>query len=127
MTEFARLTRERAAPAYQPARSPSVHAERGAGSELHSAAELGFSLGNMSIYPMVQAKLTVGPVNDHYEQEADRVAEQAVSMSEPASLQRQAEDEDEEFQAKPPAEGITSLAQRQVEEDEEESSGQASG
>ena len=51
----------------------------------------------------VQAKLTVGPAGDEYEQEADRVAKQVVGMTEP-SAQRQ---EEEELQAKP-------LAQRKV-------------
>lgn len=36
-------------------------------------------LGNSCIQP----KLTVGPVNDVYEQEADRVAEQVMRMPEP--------------------------------------------
>lgn len=33
--------------------------------------------------PLVQTKLTVGPPDDEYEQEADRVAEQVMSMPEP--------------------------------------------
>jgi hypothetical protein len=56
----------------------------------------------------IQAKLTVGPANDRYEQEADRVAAQVVQriyspVSEPStkaeSVQRQ--EEDEELQLKP--------------------------
>jgi hypothetical protein len=64
----------------------------------------------------VQAKLTVGPAGDKYEQEADRVAEQVVSgqpsaVSGQPAVQRQAEEE-EEVQTKP-------AVQRQAEEEEE--------
>ncbi|MBN1284766.1 MAG: DUF4157 domain-containing protein [Anaerolineae bacterium] len=68
----------------------------------------------LQMKPLIQRKLTVGPVNDPYEQEADRVAQQVMSMpatSEGADAQRQ-EDEDE-LQLKP-LDGV----QRQ--EDEEE-------
>lgn len=43
----------------------------------------------------VQAKLTIGQPNDNYEQEADRVADQVMAMSDP-KLQRQLESEEEE-------------------------------
>ena len=59
MTEFSRQTREKAVQARQPARIPAVHADRCTGGALHSAADLGFSLGNMSIYPNVQARQTM--------------------------------------------------------------------
>jgi len=36
--------------------------------------------------PLVQPKLVVGPANDKYEQEADRVADQVMGMSEPGGL-----------------------------------------
>jgi hypothetical protein len=79
-------------------------------------------------HPPIQARLVVGPVGDHYEREADRVSEQVVNMTVPASgqgpaaggqppVQRQGPEE-EELQAKPLAASITSLVQRQ--EDEEE-------
>jgi hypothetical protein len=80
----------------------------------------------------VQAKLMVGPVGDKYEQEADRVAEQVMSMPNPQAgssqqsavsgqppLQRQAPEEEEEIQTKPLAASITPLVQRQAEEEEE--------
>ena len=69
----------------------------------------------------VQAKLTIGQPNDKYEQEADRVADQVMRMSDP-KLQRQPENEEEEdtLQAKPLADQITPLIQRQVEPEEEE-------
>jgi hypothetical protein len=70
----------------------------------------------------VQPKLTVGQPNDQYEQEADRVAEQVMSMTPPATpnIQQQAEEEQEEVQAKPLVETITPIVQRQeaLEEDE---------
>ncbi len=43
----------------------------------------------------IQAKLKVGQLDDKYEQEADRVAEQVMNMPEP-QVQRQIEPEDEE-------------------------------
>ncbi len=61
----------------------------------------------------VQAKLTVGPTGDRYEQEADRVAKQVmetVSSSGQGAAQRQAPEE-KELQMKPPV-------QRQEEEEE---------
>jgi hypothetical protein len=71
----------------------------------------------------IQAKLTVGPAGDHYEQEADRVADQVMKMPGPqatpkaASVQRSVGDE--EVQTKPLAPSITPLVQRQAEEEEE--------
>ena len=70
----------------------------------------------------IQAKLSIGQPNDKYEQEADRVADQVMSMPEPKVL-RQAEPEEEEeerVQTKPFAEGISPLVQRQEEPEEEE-------
>jgi hypothetical protein len=63
----------------------------------------------------IQPKLTVGQANDQYEQEADRVAEQVMSITPPATLniQRQTEEEQEEVQTKPLVETITPLVQRQ--------------
>ena len=45
--------------------------------------------------PIIQPKLIIGQPDDKYEQEADRVAEQVMSMPEPR-LQRQAEEEEPE-------------------------------
>lgn len=64
----------------------------------------------------LQAKLVIGAADDEYEREADRVAEQAVSMPE-LPVQRQGEEEDEEkIQTKPLAGQITPLIPRQMEE-----------
>ena len=71
----------------------------------------------------VQAKLTVGPAGDHYEQEADRVADQVMRLpplpATPSSGRVQGStDEQDEVQAKPLAGSITPLVQRQAEEEE---------
>ena len=60
-----------------------------------------------------QARLTIGQSNDKYEQEADRVADQVMTMPDP-KLQCQPENEEEEemLQAKPLADQITPLIQR---------------
>ena len=71
----------------------------------------------------VQAKLTVGEPNDRYEQEADRVAAQVMSMAPPPAptAQRQVEAEDpDEIQTKPMAETITPLVRRSVQRQETE-------
>jgi len=76
------------------------------------------SLQRMLANRQIQAKLTLGPVGDKYEQEADAVARQVVgslsaaktAVGEP-SAQRQ--EEEDELQMKP-----TAVLQRQEEEDE---------
>lgn len=71
------------------------------------------------VRPTVQLKLAVGPANDHYEQEADRVAASVMSESGAPQIQRQ-EEEDETIQTKSIASTITPLIQRQeLNEDEE--------
>ncbi|RPI78378.1 MAG: DUF4157 domain-containing protein, partial [Chloroflexi bacterium] len=84
--------------------------------------------GNAAVSSLLQTKLTVGAVNDPYEQEADRVAGQVMSgfenstgptaESQPSILQRTAQEE-EEIQTKPLAASITPLVQRLPEEEEE--------
>ena len=97
--------------------------------------------GNQALQRMlrsgaVQAKLVVNEPGDEYEREADRVADQVMSMPEPAApdhvqracpeceeeVHRQPEKEEDEepVQAKPVAEQITPLVQRQTEPEEEE-------
>jgi hypothetical protein len=63
-------------------------------------------------------KLTIGAANDHYEQEADRVAQQVMSMptlpsavTGQATIQGQVPEEDEVAQTKPLAATITPLVQ----------------
>jgi len=71
----------------------------------------------------VQAKLVIGPPDDEYEKEADRIADEVMRRPDP-QVQRACPtcDEDEErVQAKPLADRITPLVQRQADpEDEEE-------
>jgi hypothetical protein len=90
----------------------------------------------------IQAKLAIGQPNDKYEQEADSVAEQVMSMPDAkpsvqregmpgeeeevqtkslGSIQREMmPEEEEEIQAKPLSEAITPLVQREVMPEEEE-------
>jgi hypothetical protein len=77
--------------------------------------------GNRAVSGLIQRKLTVGAANDPYEQEADRVAAQVMSMPESTPKVQRMGEEDEEIQAKPLAATITPLVQRAVapEEDEE--------
>jgi hypothetical protein len=85
------------------------------------------SIGNRAVTRLIQsgaiqAKLTIGKPNDIYEQEADRVADQVMRMSEESLVSSHltlGRKEDEFAQAKPMAEQITPLVQRQVDEEEE--------
>jgi hypothetical protein len=73
----------------------------------------------------IQLKVVVGQPGDKYEQEADSMAAQVMSMSAPPanseSIQRQGEEEEQEplVQRSSLAESITPLVQRQTEEPEE--------
>ncbi|MFN2132094.1 MAG: hypothetical protein ACK2VD_16315, partial [Anaerolineae bacterium] len=71
----------------------------------------------------IQARLTVGPVGDHYEQEADRIAEQALRAPAPAAPSRldgqpgaaaaqRAAGTEGQLQAQPLATTVTPLVQR---------------
>jgi hypothetical protein len=81
------------------------------------------TVGNQAVTRLIQTKLTVGSAGDRYEQEADRVAEQVMTMpaprSAPSSVQRAAEEE-EEVQTRPLTTFITPLVQRQAAPEEEE-------
>jgi len=84
------------------------------------------TIGNQAVQRLIksgalQAKLKIGQPGDKYEQEADRVADAVMRMSEPQVRRQPIEEEEEEqIQAKPVTEQITPLVQRQVEEEEEE-------
>jgi hypothetical protein len=73
----------------------------------------------------IQLKVVVGQPGDKYEQEADSMAAQVMSMSAPpansAPIQRQGEEEEQEplVQRSSLADSITPLVQRQTEEQEE--------
>lgn len=77
--------------------------------------------GNRAVSSLVQTKLMVGPAGDSYEQEADRVAGQVMSMTTmPANPKRVQMQEDEELvQTKPLAASITPIVQMQEDDDEE--------
>ncbi len=106
-------------------RTPKTDASHSINSPIDQILHLQRTIGNQAVQRLfksgvIQAKLKIGQPGDIYEQEADRVAEQVMSMPEPR-MQRQAEEEEEELiQTKPLAEQITPLVQRQVEEEEEE-------
>jgi predicted secreted Zn-dependent protease len=71
---------------------------------------------------IIQPKLTVGAPNDVYEQEADRVADQVMSMPDRPTqppIQRE-EMPEEEVHTKPLAASITPLVQREAMPEEEE-------
>jgi hypothetical protein len=78
---------------------------------------------------VIQPKLAIGAPGDKYEQEADSVAAQVMSMNAPASqqpVQRQGtEPEEDEVQMKPLASMITPLVQRQEAAPEQEEQLQA--
>lgn len=76
-------------------RPPSSHIDRRAAPPAIVATTRQAILARLPIQP----RLTVGAVNDRYEQEADRIAAQVVSTPLPgvvAPVQRQADDEDED-------------------------------
>jgi hypothetical protein len=76
-------------------------------SDPHSAAPddvlaLQQHYGNRAVQRLIQARLSVGPVGDKYEQEADRVADQVMHMTTPSTSRQalQRADEDEAVQLK---------------------------
>ncbi len=89
--------------------------------QLEKAARFGHNFSQIQVQTdtpaVIQPKIAIGVPGDQYEQEADSVAAQVMSMDAPAtqqSIQRQDDrPEDEEVQAKPLANSITPLIQRQ--------------
>lgn len=92
-----------------------AQAEQGAPASHH--------FGEFAVYPtpqlVIQPKLTVGPVNDQYEQEADRVAQRVVSQLHAPAVQRQSEPEDDEEQVQTRQVASSLQRQEKPEEDEE--------
>ena len=99
----------------------------------------GHNLNNIAIsYPqaLIQTKLTIGKPGDKYEQEADKVSDQVMNISQPVQRQEQGEEqmqmkpeiqrqetkeeEEEPVAAKPLTNAITPLVQRQDQPEEEE-------
>jgi hypothetical protein len=94
---------------------------------MEKSAQLSHNLAQFSIAysgTPVQTKLTVGEPGDRYEQEADRVAAQVMSMNQSQAaqgrVQRQGMGKEEELQTKPIVSRITSSLQRQGMPEEEE-------
>lgn len=84
-----------------------------------SIRTLQHTYGNRAVSQLLQTKLTVGPVGDRYEQEADRIAKQVVTVPTPTgepAVRRQTDEE--ELQMQPLATTITPITQRQAEEEE---------
>jgi hypothetical protein len=90
--------------------------------QLERGARFNQSLSRMKVYgnrPAIQPKISVGAPGDKYEQEADQMAQQVMSM--PAAvthppiqrLEKQ-EEEKEPVQTKPLAASITPLVQRET-------------
>ncbi|BAY24871.1 hypothetical protein NIES2100_46690 [Calothrix sp. NIES-2100] len=89
-----------------------------------SGSDRGFDLTQIKVHAPsamgIQAKLKVGAPGDQYEQQADAIASQVMSMSTPTfkQLQRDVMPEDEnqqeEVQTKPLAAAITPLVQREM-------------
>ncbi len=81
------------------------------------------TIGNQAVAKLIQAKLKVGQPEDQYEQEADRIADQVMTMPEPETqqpIQRQSQEENE-IRQKSLASSITPLIKRQeiIEEEED--------
>lgn len=91
----------------------------------HPLLQLQTRIGNQALGRLVQAQLKIGQPGDRYEQEADRVAAQVVTMDTPApagtamAVQRQAADEPE-MQMQPETEDKDQEMQRQPMDEEQE-------
>lgn len=94
------------------------------GPRLQRACACGGSCANCSVrddeIAPLQPALKVGPANDRYEREADRVADTVMRMPAPALQRQPMEEEEEMIQAKPLATRITPLVQRKTVEDDVE-------
>ena len=87
---------------------------------INTITHLQRTIGNRALGKLlIQRKMSVGPVNDKYEQEADSVAKQVVStLSSPPVTQRQ--EDEEEIQTKSILNFQNPFASVQRQEDEEE-------
>ncbi|MCP5103257.1 MAG: DUF4157 domain-containing protein [bacterium] len=119
---------------------PSPGSRRAASRESPAAdiLHLQRTLGNREVRRLIKSgtlqaklnrvsRLTINQPNDKYEQEADRVADKVMRMPDPRgpAVQREStcpdcQEKEESVQAKPLADQITPLVQRQAEPEEEE-------
>jgi hypothetical protein len=88
-------------------------------------SHLQHTIGNQTVQRLfksgtLQAKLKIGKPGDKYELEADRVADQVMSMTEMTDCLECKENGKEPVQTKPITTQITPLVRRQVEPEEEE-------
>lgn len=117
-------------------RRPSTTSAHFSHSRSHSRIlQLQRTMGNQSVAALIQAKrltsegkiiglqpkLTVGAADDEYEQEADRVARQVMSMTSSNPFQRATspEEDKDKLQTKPLAVSITPFMQREMVNNEE--------
>jgi hypothetical protein len=89
-----------------------------------NAASASFSFGDVAVYPaalqtVIQAKLTVGAVDDAYEREANHVAAQVVGGLDAPPVQRQAAPGYEEEQVRPKL-AISALQRQPAPEEEDD-------
>ena len=104
----------------KPLPARSRHSVRGAAYSPDCARQVG-AIREILGHSRLQAKLTVGPPHDAYEQEADRVADAVMRMPEEALARQPLEEEEELLQTMPAdQEACCPELQRQVEEEEEE-------
>jgi hypothetical protein len=90
--------------------------------QLEKATRFGHNFGRVQVGDtpaVIQPKLAIGAPGDKYEQEADQMAAQVMSMAAPAnqqSVQREMapEEEKEKLQTKPLAASITPVVQREM-------------
>lgn len=89
--------------------------------QMEQAARLGHHLSQIEISPstVIQTKLTIGQPGDRYEQEADQVAQQVMTMPQTQALQTKGvvqrmemPNDEEELKMKPLSTTITPLIQR---------------
>lgn len=106
-----------------PKRAASGEAAADLSAPVETAALTGHSLSRIGIHygapAPIQAKLTVGPVNDQYEQEADSVAQRVVEQINTPVAQRQEmpKEDEEKVQTKPI---ISSIQREEAPKEEEE-------
>ena len=94
------------------------NASKRAGSN-NSLLKSSHNFSNISVYSkppaVVQAKLSVNEPGDEYEQEADKMADKLMHISEKSSEENNYTNESEQLSRKPLSSGITSLLQTQGE------------
>lgn len=110
---------KQAVAAIEPATTGVAYLQRALGNQALASLAAGHAAGQATV---IQAKLTVGPVGDAYEQEADQVAKDVVQQLGSASSQETAQrqpilEEDEALQMKPQS---SALQREAFLEDEEE-------